>query len=66
MKQHGMDDRKIVQRLIDAAEKWARMREINAGRAARNGMIGPSDVAKEEKALGAWIEAKEAATKWFI
>ena len=53
-------NKKLIERLIAAAERYARVREINAGRAVRNGMLGPTDVAKEQSAQDAWEIAKES------
>lgn len=58
-------NRKAVERLISAAERYARVREINAGKAARNGLIGQTDISKEQAAQDAWEKAKEATLAMF-
>ena len=58
-------DRRLIERLIAAAEKYGRVREINAGRAVRNGMIGLTDIAKERAAQDAWETAKAAVLARF-
>ena len=50
---------RAVERLISAAEKWAAVREKNAASAARNGMIGPTAVAREQDAQQAYEAARD-------
>jgi hypothetical protein len=58
-------ERRSIERLIVAAERYGRVREINAGKAARNGLIGQTDIAKEQAAQDAWEAAKTAALAKF-
>lgn len=58
-------DRRAVERLVKAADTYRKVEARNAARAARNGMIGPSDTQKEFAAQDAYLEACETALARF-
>jgi len=58
-------DRNLIEKLIEAAERYARIREINADRFVRDGMLGLTDIRKEERAREAYISARAELRKRF-
>jgi len=58
-------DLRAVERLIAATDKYRAVCERNAARAARNGIIGPTDTAKESAAQEAYISARDTALARF-
>ena len=51
-------DRNLIEKLIEAAERYARIREINSGHLVQDGMLGLTDIRKEERAREAYISAR--------
>ena len=58
-------DLRAVHRLIAAGEAWAKIRERNAAKVTRNGMLGQSDTEKEHAAQDAYISARDTALARF-
>jgi hypothetical protein len=58
-------DLRAVQRLIATSEAWAKVRERNAARVERNGMLGQTDITKERAAQDAYISARDATLARF-
>ncbi len=57
--------KRLLTRLITATDRYMRVRERLSAKAERNGMIGQSDVKKEDQAQDAYLKAQAALVEWF-